>query len=596
MSDKRSSFLNIFKFASKQNENAKSETNVDQLYKEAVTLLKNKEIGQSKEIFENILTINPNHHNTQLNLAKIYIREGLNTQSIELLKKYLLDNPNSFEAKIKLIEAYIKAKEFELAIGNLNQLKNIELEETQIPKVNKMLVFAYYNQAKDFKAKKQFKEALSCHQQVYTFDKDKEKYLFEQALCYKEWKYFDKAVEIFNQIIKIDKSKYIVDAYYHIGQIEESRNLRKAVSIYKQFIESASEDDLKAFFQAKIDFINKNYEEAIESYTKALKVEKYIKEIYLNIAKSYMFQKNYAKAVEFYEKRIAISKDIDTLINLVICKIHTGDVVKAFEILNKISEKDYHNNPTSAKNIGIALFESGILEKAFDTLSIAREIIKNDPEISVYIAKYYKKTGDKTKYSQELQKTLKEYPNDTSVLKELAELYKDLNQEQEVIETYEKILDLDPRNKEPLRLMAEFYNSKKNLKQAIAKYNEYLSFIKSDVESIYKLALCYFDNIEINKAIQELQKIEGHVFHGLTACSLLTDIYISKGETDKAISYIEKCFVFAPSYIDGYLKYGKIFAHSGQIARALEYLRYAEKIDPNNKDVQHFINYYSSMK
>lgn len=592
MPEKQSSFLNLFRLGSKKSNSSTSIT--DDMYKEAISLFKNKEIDKAQDQLENILKTNPEHQGSLFNLGKIYLYKNKGNEATDLFKKYLDNNPNSFDGKIRLSESYIKINEFESAIGILNQLKNIDLTDLEKVQVNNSLIYAYDSQAKYFKAQKKFKECISCFDQVYRFDKDKEKYLYNQALCFKEWKKYDKAKELFNEIIKNSKSKYLIDSYYHLGQIEESRNIKRAILTYREFINNNPQSDFICFFMAKIDFLQENYESAVENYLKSLLLPKFINEIYLGTALSYMFQKNFNQAIEFFEK--TLNKDINTKINLVICKIQTGDVVKAFGILNKIGKKDFYNNPNSTKEIGIALLESGILEKAFETLLIAKKILPNDPEVWVNIAKYYKKIGDIQKYNEEIEKVLKDYPNDISVLKELSTIYKENNQDEKVIETYNIMLDADPRNKEPLRLMAEFYQSRKNMKQAIIKYNEYHSFIKSDIESTYNLAICYFENIQINQAIKELEKIENHIFHGLTACSLLTDIYISKGETDIALKYIQKCFEFSPSYIDGYIKYGKIFAHSGQINKALEYIKYAEKIDPNNKDVQHLKNYYSSMK
>ncbi len=601
MPEKKRSFFNIicildiFKLGTKQNNNSSS--NLDENYKEAILLFKSKEIDKAQIKFEDILNKSPEHHGSTFNLAKIYLYKNKNKEANNLFKKYLDFNPNSFEAKIKLAESFVKIDEFESAIGILNQLKNIELEVSEKEIVNTSLIQSYNFQAKYFRNKKDYKNSISCLDQVYKFDKDKEKFLFNQAMCLKDWGKYDRAKEVLNEIIDLEnssKSKYLIDSYYQLGQIEEINNIRRAILIYNRFIKANPQNDLVHFFAGKINFLNKDYDSAIENYLKSMKKNKFLNEVHLNIALSYMFQKNYTKAIEFFEK--VLNKDTSTLSNLVICKLQTGDVVKAFDILNKISEKDFEDNPHSAKSIGLALLELGILEKAYEELKIAQKFLPNDQEISVSIAKYYKKMGDTEKYNHEIQKALKDHPNNISVLNELSNIYKENNQDKKVIETFEKILLLDPKNKEPLRLMAEFYQNRRNFKLAVVKYTEYLSFIKSDIESIYNLALCYFENIQINQAINELKKIESHVFHGLTACSLLSDIYISKGDTENALKYIQKCFEFSPSYIDGYLKYAKICVQSGKTVQALEYLRYAEKIDPNNKDVQHFIKYYSSAK
>lgn len=594
MPEKQASFLNIFKFGQKQEAKVDSE----QLYKDAIKLFKNKDIDNAQSQFEIILKSNPYHQGVLLNLAKIYIFKDNTEQAIELLKKYLSETPNSFEAKLKLSQAYIKNKDFESAIGILNQLKNSYLEEEEINQVNNLFLKLYTSQIDFFKKEKRFKEAIYTYEQIYKMDKDKEAYLFNQAVCHQESKNYIRSIELFNEVLesKKGKAKYISDIYFYLGKIEEkSERDYKAIKIYEDFITQNPNSLYIDFFTAKIFYLQKDYEKAIEFFTKSLSQEKFLLESFLHLANAYSYQKNYEKALEFYEKSFKLNKNAKTLVNIVICKIQLGDMVKAFETLNKINEKVFIRNPNLAKDIGILLLESGIHEKAFEKLSIARKALVDDPEILIYIGKYYKKIGDIDNYKIEIQKALNISPNNFIVLQEMAQLYKDNNDDEKVIETYNTMLQKDRKNKEPLRLMAEFYGDKRKYKDAIVKYNEYLSYVKSDVESIYKLALCYFENIQMDKAIIELERIKDHVFHGFTACSLLSDIYISKGDTERAIKYIEKCFGFSSNYIEGYIKYAKIFANSGQISQAVEYLKYAEKIDPNNKDVKHFINYYSAM-
>lgn len=118
----------------------------------------------------------------------------------------------------------------------------------------------------------------------------------------------DEAKEVLEKMYTIDKScRYKL---YHALIAKEEGNHKLALQYIDEMITEFSNDWLAWF--TKADFMVRlcNYEEAIESYTKACELQpspKYT-DAYNGIAQIYEITKQYDKAILFYEKAIEIIK------------------------------------------------------------------------------------------------------------------------------------------------------------------------------------------------------------------------------------------------------------------------------------------------
>ncbi|MFN8577083.1 MAG: tetratricopeptide repeat protein [Candidatus Sericytochromatia bacterium] len=507
-------------------------------------------------------------------------------------------NPNSFECKLKLSQAYLKSNDFESSIGVLNQLKNTVLEEDELNRVSENIVKVYNSQIISFKREKKYKEAIYTYEEIYKIDNDKDTYFFNLAKTYLENKNTTKAIEFFNQIIENKKVNkiYLVESYYNLGKIEENENRDfRAIKLYQEIIDKKIDENYKFYFKAKISAFNKEYQKAIELFNESIKNKIFLFESYLGIAESLYILKNYNKSIDFYQKSFELNKSYKTLLLLIRNYLKVKNTDEALKTLSKINDKVIIKYPLIIKDISILLFELDLVEEANKYFLIIKNILNNEPEIDVYLAKYLKNKDNINLYNQEIERIFKEHSHNYLVLKESAKYFISINNNDKAIEIYNKMLQTWSKNKEPLKLKAELYKNIKNTKESIKAFEEYISFEKNDSESIYNLGLIYFDSIQMDNAIKTFEKIKDDNKYGFAASSILSDIYISKGDSEKAIKSIEKCLQVYPTHIDSYIKYAKIFANTGHTEKAMGYLRHAQSIEPNNKDLIYFIDYYNSM-
>lgn len=588
MSEKQS-FFSKFKIGSKK------EIDIDTIYEEAVNLFKNKDFENSKSKFQQILNIDPNNKGCVINLSKIYNHQNNHSESINILKKYLENNPNSFDMKLRLSNSYMKMSDFETSIGILNQLKNTSSESKDLDKITDNLIKVYNSQIESFKKEKKYKEAIYTYEDIFKLNNDKEAYLFNMALMYMDIKNYSKSKDLFNELIENKKTNksYIADAYYNLGKIEELENKdHKALSVYQEALSKHLTKEDTYFFKGKIDFLNKKYEESIKEFSESIKHKKYIFDSYLSLGDCYLNLRQYSKALEAYNNSIELIKNAKSILLSILCLIQLKDTEKALNKINKLNEKVFIKYPNLTKDIALALFELNFYEEGMNLLTKIKNILLNDPEISVYIAKYNKYKGDKDFYNQEIQNAFKINPHNYIVMREYAKYLNENDNINEALKIYDKMLQTWIKNKEPLKLKADIYESQNNIKELIKTLEEYLSF-ENDIDSIYKLGFLYFNNINMDKAINILNKIRNVKKYAFEVNSLLTNIYISKGDTNNAFQCLEKCIEISPTYIDGYIKYAKLLSNMGDTNKAIKYLKHAKNIDPNNKDIESLLISYS---
>lgn len=587
MSEKPS-FFNIFKIGSKK------EIDINALYEQAVELLKNKDITNSKAKFLEILEIEPDNKNSIINLSKIYNYENNFTESINILKKYLENNPNSFDIKIRLATSYMKNLDFESSIGLLNQLKNSTTEEEETKKVIETLIKVYTSQIENFKKDKKYKEAIYTYEDIYKLNNDKHLYYFNLALTYMEIKNYSKAREYFNYLMQDEKTskQYMSDTYYYMGKIEEIEGKdHKAVLLYEEYIDKYNFKEYNQYFKGKIDLFNKRFNESIKEFISSIQNKKYIYDSYINLGQCYIGLKQYSKALETFNKSLEISKNAQNILLSVFCLLKLNEIEKALVKIKRLNEKVFLKHPDISKDIAITLFDLNLTEESINILNIIKNKLINDIEIGVYFAKYNKLKRNIDEYISEIINLYNLYPHNYAVMKEYAEYLKDINTF-EALNIYDKMLQIWIKNKEPLRLKADIFESQNNNKEFVKALEEYLTF-EDNPEYTYKLGIAYFNNINMDKAVTVLNKIKNNKKYGFEINSLLSNIYVSKGDTINAAECLERCIDLAPANIESYIKYAKLLFKNGKSAKAVSFLNHALKIEPDNKDIKALLTSYS---
>ncbi len=158
------------------------------------------------------------------------------------------------------------------------------------------------------------------------------------ALYYKNAKYKE-AIEIFQQVVeKADpNSKEYVDAminmafsYDFLGESE------KAKETYLSALSKAPNNKDIVFNLGRLNFMQKNYEDAIENFKKVLELDPEDFESYLNIGNAYLQLEKFEDAIPFYQKAVELKPDnANAWNNLGVAYVRAGETEKGKEAFDK---------------------------------------------------------------------------------------------------------------------------------------------------------------------------------------------------------------------------------------------------------------------
>lgn len=378
------------------------------------------------------------------------------------------------------------------------------------------------------------------------------------------------AQEYYHKILEIDTTsvlayEQLMDIYAHTDRYKYYISRGNLHSVQEQ-PEHAVNDFKKALDKAKTEEeINSTrfvlatlYEQlgkhhkAIDEYLRIIDTSKSNEHTFLKLAKIYLKEDAVTSAIEILERARTSGFDTETIKeNLaqlylrnnqpqLAMKLTQNDLVKikslldeeknseAFELLNKINEKDKQNAQYHSL-LAQAYFNTKDFDKSLESVNNFDKIEQNSPLTYQMRALIYEEKGNDfdahinwAKYNlarKERDVALNEYlqayqikENDATLVKDIADLLDAAGDRNHAAEFYEKLTELEPNNKKALEKIAEF-------KETIGDYRA---------------------------AAEMLEKLYAIDSRNLIVIKNLAKIYEKLKNKEKALHYYKKFITVAP--------------------------------------------------
>lgn len=231
--------------------------------------------------------------------------------------------------------------------------------------------------------------------------KARDKY-FKNAVKLQKKANYNEAVEELKKVLQLDPN--FVEGHYLLGNIYHlTEKLEDAVSCYKNILkidphnskakymidlliddgkadadtiqERKSEEDAKAYFDKGVGhYKSSNFDDAIKSFEKAIKIYPMYHQAYYNLGVIYYKNGNKMKAVEFWNKVIEFDpKNPKAFLNLGISAYRDGDFVQAMSCWEKAASTNAPI-PQIYGNLGVVYEHQGNKSKAMEYLKKAVDI------------------------------------------------------------------------------------------------------------------------------------------------------------------------------------------------------------------------------
>ena len=251
--------------------------------------------------------------------------------------------------------------------------------------------------AQDFKDDEEYDKSFEMYQKAESFASSQDDIIdvkFEMADLYILELDHEKALNIYDEIIKMDTSQS--GAYYGYALSNElsGGDLRTSISYYDKAIELDPFYD-RAYYYASIlyDEIG-NSEKALEYLEKCIELDPSDYIAYNDIGSIYENKKEYGKALEYLEKSIEINDEYSlSLFNLGVVYNGLGNIEKALEFYYNALE--YSTNQYIYLNISAIYIEQKEFDKSIVILTEGIEYNPNSVILYYNRSCSYSKFGDR---------------------------------------------------------------------------------------------------------------------------------------------------------------------------------------------------------
>jgi len=251
------------------------------------------------------------------------------------------------ESKIAFLTGfrYLLSKESDRAIEAFMKAVRLDTETVE----------TYFALASLFRDKGEIERAISIHQSIITRPRLDEairlQALYDLALDYKKAGLFDRAIDVFKEVIRRTPQKK--EAYLELANVYQVlKDWAAAYTVIQRLDKITGEDHsiVLAHFQTEIGkkLQMEDKRRAEDAFKKAIKINKKCIDAYLHLGDLYFEQKNIKKALSIWEEVIKISPEYSFLVysrlEKIISEIKEERVFRKFiQNLEKKRERDIYS-------------------------------------------------------------------------------------------------------------------------------------------------------------------------------------------------------------------------------------------------------------
>lgn len=289
--------------------------------------------------------------------------------------------------------------------------------------------------------------------------------------------------------------------------------LKQTLNISLIFLGLITSKDISFALDAYTYFHNGNqylanhlYSEAIIEYKKALKLNPYYKEAYLNLGKAYQAKQLFEEAISQYKKAIKLDKKyVPAYINLALCYENQNLLTKAEINLKKAIELD-PVRPEAHFHLANILYKKNKIKDSIEEYIQTTKI--DDRYFQAYIKLgeiYFKDLIDDKKAIYYFKKAKETNPKDEISYIKLGKLYFKKGLFDKAISEYKNAVNLNPKNITTLAQYGLLYLTLGEYKQALPLYKRLVSLIPNNSLAHYTLGVAYEKLGMFEEALNEFE-------------------------------------------------------------------------------------------
>ena len=288
---------------------------LDLLLQKGLALHQSDKLDEAKAIYQQILSIEPNHFNALQLLGTLLLKTKDFVQALDLLNKAIKikpEYPNTYSNKGNVLN---ELKRYEEALLNYDKAISIQ----------PIYPSAHSNRGIVLTKLKRFEEALASYDKAISFQPNYLDAHFNRGITLKELGRFEEALTSYDMAISIQPN--YLDAHFNRAVVlTELTRLDEALACYDKIIATlpnyAGAHSNRGIVLSKL----KRFEEALTSYDKAISIQPTYIDAISNRGVALKELKRLDEARDCYNKAISLQPDYaDAHRNLSILNLLTGN-------------------------------------------------------------------------------------------------------------------------------------------------------------------------------------------------------------------------------------------------------------------------------
>ncbi|NVM03136.1 MAG: tetratricopeptide repeat protein [Candidatus Helarchaeota archaeon] len=389
----------------------------------------------------------------------------------------------------------------------------------------------------------------------------------KMGITYGRLKNYQKMVECYKKVIEIDQSNeksYPKSDLSKINLIKNENLMKSKKPQIKQVLTPKSEQITQKSILLTLDepekrkstakncyvkgfefLLLKNYNKAINYFTKAIKIDPEFKEAWFELGKCYSKTGNLQKVIDCNLKAIVIDPKLKNAWNfLAATYLASGNYHRAIKCYEKVVEID-----PKLKNVwnilGLFSYYYKDYEKAIGIYKKVLDIDLYDKETWSKIAKCYGKLGDHQKVIDCCKKAVKIDPLDKRGWYNLGVAYLNLKNYNKSFQSFTNANKIDPQDEKIIEILNSLNNKiSNNEKNITLKFEQKPIFteemLDEDVKKWYKMGNLFFHLQSYKKAIDFYKKVIAKYPQFKDAVYRISISYGRLGNLPKMIEYGKK--------------------------------------------------------
>ena len=326
------------------------------------------------------------------------------------------------------------------------------------------------------------------------------------------------------------------------------------------------------------------YNEAVESYKKALFIKPDYAKVHFNLAGTLQDLGKLKDAVKSYKSALKIdpsyAEAYNNLGNVLKDLNHIDDAVKCYRKAVEINP-DYIE---AYYSLGNAYQDLGKLDDAVENFKVVLALRPNFAEMHNNLGIVLQQLDRSESAVNHFKKALVIKPDLTEALKNLGNVFTDLNQNDAAVEVYQKAISINPNYHEAYYCLGISLHQLKRLEGAVKSYEQAI-IIKPDYpEALNNLGIVLLDLGLLDDALMSYKNalllkpdfVDAHFNHG-NVCRMLGKMDLAK---DSYLSALD----INPEYVEVINNLGNVYKEIGQLHDSIECFNKAILIRYNYAD------------